>query len=54
MNTEFRKLLDKAVRSNKITAKRKVEIETDYCYVQVYRPSELQKFVASVTKELSD
>lgn len=54
MNIEFRKLLDDAVKSNKISNARRIEIETDYCYIQVYNPNELQKFIRLISKELSN
>ena len=54
MNVEFKKLLESAVKQGKINTSRKIEIETEYCYIQAYNPTELQKYIRKITKELSD
>ena len=53
MNIEFKKLLEAALKQGKINSSRKIEIETEYCYIQVYNPNELSKYIKRVTKELS-
>lgn len=53
MNIEFKKLLETALKTNKINLKQKMDIETEYCYIQYYSPTELPKFVRRITKELS-
>lgn len=54
MNVEFKKLLEGAVKQGKINTSRKIEIETEYCYIQVYNPTELQKYIKRITKELTE
>jgi hypothetical protein len=53
MNIEFKKLLDNAVKTGKINTAQRIEIETEYCYIQVYTPNDLPKYVRKITKELS-
>jgi hypothetical protein len=49
---EFKKTLITALRERRITEQKKIELETEYCYVQVYTPMELPKYIRKVVKEL--
>lgn len=53
MNVEFKKVLDTAVKTGKITVSQRIEIETEYCYIQVYNPVNLPGYVRKIIAKLS-
>lgn len=53
MNIEFKKILDNAVKTGKIDVNQRIEIETEYCYIQVYNPTALPGYVKKIVAKLS-